>query len=126
MKKNVQIHCQNARIKVFDSSLTTNIHKHVFCGLPCFLGISILSHMVCSKFSPFHLYRWAKVETLHYRIKIFILKTSKVSNFYFILQWVNQNGSLKIQKVTCQMKSLEKTLTLRPVASIIVFASMVF
>jgi hypothetical protein len=33
----------------------------------------------------------------------------KVSNFYFILQWVNQNGSLKIQKVTCQMKSLEKT-----------------
>ncbi len=50
----------------------------------------------------------------------------KVSNFYFILQWVNQNGSLKIQKVTCQMKSLEKTLTLRPIASIIVFASMVF
>ncbi len=45
--------------------------------------------------------------------------------FFFFLQWVNQNGSLKIQKVTYQMKSLEKPLTLRG-TSIVVFASMVF
>jgi hypothetical protein len=88
--------CQNAKIKVFDSSLTTNIHKHVLCGLPCLLGTSILSHMVCPKFSPFLLYRWAKVETLHYHIKIFILKNFQSFNFFSFfpmgqLKWFIKN-----------------------------------
>ncbi len=91
--------------------------SHVFNVFPKGIpnNTTLLSHMVCPKFFPSLIYRWAyiwaKHKALHLHMETSILRTFKSFKdlFFFGFFWANQNGSLDPKKKSKKKGNLGDT-----------------